>query len=207
MEESKKYLIVGLGNAENQYAGTRHNIGFEVATAFSESLCATFQSGRYAYVAQTRFKGKQVTIIMPTTYMNLSGKAVRYWLDNEKIAVENMLVITDDIDLPPGTLRLRLKGGGGSHNGLNHIIETLGHRNFARLRFGIGKNYAYGYQVDYVLGKFEKKELKELILPAVDKSVEIIKTFITAGVQRAMNQCNTDDISPQEATRDKDPDQ
>lgn len=188
----KKFLIVGLGNAENKYTGTRHNIGFEVVSHFAETMGATFRSDRYAYIAEVKFKGRTLILAMPTTYMNLSGKAVRYWLDAESIPVENLLVISDDIDIPPGALRLRMKGGGGSHNGLNHIIEILGHSNYPRLRFGIGKNYPQGYQVEYVLGKFEKREWEEAILPSIVKSGEVIKAFATVGIQRAMNLCNAE---------------
>ena len=189
-EDSKKFLIVGLGNAESKYAGTRHNIGFEAVSHFAEKMGVTFRTDRYAYIAEVKFKGRILILAMPTTYMNLSGKAVRYWLDAESIPVENLLVISDDIDLPQGELRLRMKGGGGSHNGLNHIIETLGHSNYPRLRFGIGKNYPQGYQIEYVLGKFEKQEWIEQIVPSIEKVSEIIKAFVTVGVQKAMNQCN-----------------
>lgn len=201
MDDNKKFLIVGLGNAEAKYTGTRHNIGFEVVSALSEQLNATFQLERHAYVARAKFKGKTVVLLMPTTYMNLSGKAVRYWLDEEKIDIQNLLVISDDIDLPPGALRLKAKGSGGTHNGLNHIIEILGHPNYARLRFGIGKNYPQGYQVDYVLGKFEKEELKELITPAIEKSCQLIKSFVTAGISRTMNQFNTREKSAEEIAK------
>ncbi|MDL2308393.1 aminoacyl-tRNA hydrolase [Bacteroidales bacterium OttesenSCG-928-B11] len=193
MEENKKFLIFGLGNAENKYTGTRHNIGFEVVNALAENLGATFKSDRYAYKAEGKFKGRKLILLMPTTYMNLSGKAVRYWMEQEKVEANQILVITDDIDLPPGTLRLKGKGSGGTHNGLNNIIETLGHQNYPRLRFGIGKNYAQGYQIDYVLGKFERSEWKELIEPAIQKAVGVVKSFVTAGMQRTMEQCNAKD--------------
>ncbi|MDR3045997.1 MAG: aminoacyl-tRNA hydrolase [Bacteroidales bacterium] len=189
-EDNKKYLIVGLGNAEDQYTGTRHNIGFEVVSHLAKSLNVTFSIDRLAYVARAKFKGRTLIIIMPTTFMNLSGKAFKYWMEHEKIAIENTLVISDDIDLPPGALRLRMKGGGGSHNGMNHIIETIGHENFPRLRFGIGKNYAQGYQVDYVLGRFDKTELSTIIEPALEKAVATIKNFVTIGIQKAMNIVN-----------------
>lgn len=190
MEDNKKYLIIGLGNAETQYTGTRHNIGFEVVSELAKQLGITFKSDRYAYVARTKYKGKSLILILPTTFMNLSGKAVRYWLENEKVEESNSIVISDDLDLPLGTLRIRPKGGGGSHNGLNHIIEMLGNQNFPRLRFGIGKNYAQGYQVDYVLGRFTDKELKTTVTPAIVKAAEIIKSFVTIGLQRTMNQYN-----------------
>ena len=190
MEENRKYLIVGLGNAEAKYAGTRHNIGFEVVSALAEELGVSFKSERYAYVAKAKYKGRNLVLIMPTTYMNLSGKAVRYWLDAEKADAQQMLVVTDDVDLPIGTLRLKGKGGGGTHNGLNHVIEILGHQNFPRLRFGIGRNYAQGYQVEYVLGKFEREELKNAINPAIGKALEVIKAFVTTNIQRTMEMCN-----------------
>ncbi|MDR2980100.1 MAG: aminoacyl-tRNA hydrolase [Bacteroidales bacterium] len=191
MEENKKFLIFGLGNAENKYAGTRHNIGFEVVSALAEELGVSFKSGRYAYVAEGKFKGRKLVLIMPTTYMNLSGKAVRYWMEQEKVEPGQILVIADDIDLPPGTLRLKGKGSGGTHNGLNNIIEILGHQDYPRLRFGIGKNYVQGYQIDYVLGKFDSTEWKELIEPSIKKAIGVVKTFATVGLQRAMEQCNT----------------
>ena len=194
MEDNKKYLIAGLGNAEAKYSGTRHNIGFEVVSALAEELGVTFKSDRYAYMAKAKFKGKNLVLIMPTTYMNLSGKAIRYWLEAEKIEVSKLLVITDDLDLSPGTLRMKGKGSGGTHNGLNHIIEVLGHQNYPRLRFGIGKNYPQGYQVEYVLGKFEKKEWQEAIEPSIKKAIGAIKTFLGAGIQKAMEQCNTKEI-------------
>lgn len=190
MEENRKFLIFGLGNAESKYAGTRHNIGFEVVTALAEDLGVTFKSDRYAYMAEGKYKGRKLILLMPTTYMNLSGKAVRYWMEQEKVNANQILVITDDIDLPPGTLRMKGKGSGGTHNGLNNIIEMLGHQNFPRLRFGVGKNYAQGYQVDYVLGKFESNEWKEVVEPAIKKAVGYIKSFTTAGIQRTMEQCN-----------------
>lgn len=190
MEENRKFLIFGLGNAESKYSGTRHNIGFEVVSALAEDLGVSFKSDRYAYMAEGKYKGRKLILLMPTTYMNLSGKAVRYWMEQERVDVNQILVITDDIDLPPGTLRMKGKGSGGTHNGLNNIIEMLGHQNFPRLRFGIGKNYAQGYQIDYVLGKFEAKEWKELVEPAIQKAVGYVKSFATAGIQRTMEQCN-----------------
>lgn len=189
-EDNKKFLIVGLGNAENQYAGTRHNIGFEVVNALAQKLSATFQQERYAYVSHAKYKGRALTLIMPTTYMNLSGNAVRYWLDKEKISPDNMLVISDDLDLPLGTLRMKPKGSGGTHNGLNHIIETLGHSNFPRLRFGIGHDFAQGYQVDFVLGKFSSEELKT-IEPAIEQAAKGILSFVTIGLSRTMNEVNS----------------
>ena len=191
MENSRKYIIFGLGNAENQYAGTRHNIGFEVVNALAQKLSATFRTDRHAYIAEGKYKGRTLILAMPTTYMNLSGKAVRYWMDHENVPAENILVICDDIDLQPGWLRMRAKGSGGTHNGLNHIIETLGNGDFPRLRFGVGHDFAQGYQIDYVLGKFSTEEMKTTIQPAIDKAVEMVLSFTTAGIQNTMNQFNT----------------
>lgn len=190
MENEKKYLIVGLGNAEQQYAGTRHNYGFEVANALAEEFNTEFKSDRLAYVARASFKGRELVIIMPTTYMNLSGKAVNYWLKEENVAVDHCLVIYDDIDLPLGVFKMKPKGGGGTHNGISDIIETLERTDIPRLRCGIGKNYAQGYQVDYVLGRFSSDELK-LVDPCIKRAVSAVKSFVTVGMQRTMNQCNT----------------
>lgn len=189
MEDNKKFLIVGLGNAEAQYAGTRHNIGFEVVNALAKSLGVTFTTDRYAYVAKAKLKGKSIVLVMPTTYMNLSGKAVRYWMDAEKVSENNVMVVCDDIDLPVGTLRMKPKGGGGSHNGLNNIIELLGNQNFPRLRFGIGKNYPQGMQVEYVLGKFFPEE-RALIDERIEKAAAALQSFILSGLQHTMNACN-----------------
>lgn len=191
----KKYLIVGLGNAEQQYAGTRHNYGFEVANALAGALRASFKNDKLAYVAKASYKGRQLVIIMPTTYMNLSGKAVKHWLNAEEIAPERCMVICDDLDLPLGALKIKPKGGGGSHNGLNNIIELLGHSNFPRLRCGIGKDFARGYQVDFVLGRFSKEELK-VVEPSIERAVEAIKIFSTSGLEHAMLYCNTKSETP-----------
>jgi len=190
MENEKKYLIVGLGNAEQQYAGTRHNYGFEVANAVAKTFKAEFKSDRLAYVARASFKGRELVIIMPTTYMNLSGKAVKYWLAEENVAVDHCLVIYDDIDLPLGIFKLKPKGGGGTHNGIGDIIETLERTDIPRMRCGIGKNYAQGYQVDYVLGRFSSEELK-LVEPCIERAVSAVKSFVTVGMQLTMNQFNT----------------
>ena len=190
MENEKKYLIVGLGNAEQQYAGTRHNYGFEVANAVAKTFKAEFKSDRLAYVARASFKGRELVIIMPTTYMNLSGKAVKYWLAEENVAVDHCLVIYDDIDLPLGIFKLKPKGGGGTHNGIGDIIETLERTDIPRMRCGIGKNYAQGYQVNYVLGRFSSEELK-LVEPCIERAVSAVKSFVTVGMQLTMNQFNT----------------
>jgi len=185
-----KYLIAGLGNIGDEYANTRHNIGFIIADAFAYSFKTKFVSDRYASVAEISYKGRSFVIIKPSTYMNLSGKAVRYWLNKEKILPQDCLVITDDLALPLGTLRLRKKGSDGGHNGLINIIELLGTTDFPRLRVGIGNEFAKGYQVDYVLSHWTREEEK-IILPQIDKSVELIKSFGTIGVERAMNIFNT----------------
>lgn len=175
-----KYLIAGLGNIGDEYANTRHNIGFDVVEALARLSGVSFKSGRYADVARIRIKNKSLVLVKPSTYMNLSGKAVRYWLDTEKIPLENLLVVVDDIALPPGQLRLRMKGGPGGHNGLISIIEILGTEEFARLRFGIGNDFAKGYQTEYVLGKWTKAE-EELLIPKIGDAVEMIKSFVTSG--------------------------
>lgn len=190
MEDSKKFLVVGLGNAEDKYNGTRHNIGFEVVNALALKLEAKFDMGRHAYVAKAKYKGRSLVLILPTTYMNLSGKAVKYWLAQEKIDAKSMMVVSDDLDLPVGDIKMKPKGGGGSHNGLGNIIEMLGHQDFPRLRVGIGKNYPQGYQVDYVLGKFFPED-RSLVDAAVQKAVDAILAFVTIGIEKAMNQANT----------------
>jgi len=187
----KKYLIIGLGNAEQKYAGTRHNIGFEVVNALAKKTEVTFTLERYAYKAETKYKGRTLILLMPTTYMNLSGNAVRYWMEKEEVEISNILIVSDDIDLPLATLRMRPKGGGGSHNGINHIIEILQHTNFPRLRFGIGKNYPQGYQVEYVLGKFFPEEI-EIVNSAVEKAADACLSFCTSGLQQTMNKVNTE---------------
>ena len=184
-----KYLIAGLGNIGDEYANTRHNIGFIVLDALAGALNATFSSGRYASVAKSKFRGRTLVLIKPATYMNLSGKAIRYWLDSEKIPIENMLVISDDIDLDSGVLRMKPAGSGGSHNGLNHIIEILGTTNVPRLRFGIGSNFAKGYQVDYVLGRWTRAE-EELLKPKVLLAADMVKSFVTIGIDRTMSLYN-----------------
>lgn len=184
-----KYLIVGLGNIGAEYANTRHNIGFIVADALAKDLGATFTTDRYASRAEARLKNKTVVIIKPSTYMNLSGKAYKYWLTEEKTETVNSLVLVDDIDLDTGILRLKTKGSGGSHNGLNHIIETLGHTDFPRLRIGIGKDFARGFQIEYVLGRFTSQEEK-IFMEKIPLAVEMIKSFILAGSTITMNTFN-----------------
>lgn len=189
MDDSRKFLIVGLGNAEDKYAGTRHNIGFEVVNALALKLDTKFDMGRHAYVAHAKYKGRTLTLILPTTYMNLSGKAVKYWMTQEKVEPASVMVVSDDLDLPVGQLKMKPKGGGGSHNGLGHIIEVLGHQNFPRLRVGIGKDFPQGYQVDYVLGKFFPEE-RPLIDAAIERAVNGLLSFVTIGIEKAMNETN-----------------
>jgi PTH1 family peptidyl-tRNA hydrolase len=174
-----KYLIAGLGNIGDEYANTRHNIGFTVVDSLARLSGVSFQPGRYADVARMKIKNRTLVLIKPSTYMNLSGKAIRYWMESEKIPIENLLVIVDDIALPPGQLRLRMKGGAGGHNGLTSIIEILETEEFARLRFGIGNDFAKGYQTEYVLGKWTKAE-EDNLAPRVAGAIEMITDFVSA---------------------------
>ena len=184
------YLIVGLGNIGFEYINTRHNIGFKVLDKWVTGSDTSFISGRYANVAELKLRGNSLTLIKPTTYMNLSGRAVNYWLKEKKIKRENLLIVVDDIALPLGTLRLRKSGSAGGHNGLSHISETLGDNNYARLRVGIGDNFRLGGQIGYVLGEWDKDE--EIELPQIlDRSIEAIKNFVVLGPDRAMNIANT----------------
>jgi PTH1 family peptidyl-tRNA hydrolase len=189
-----KYLVVGLGNIGDEYANTRHNIGFVVADAFAFDRKVEFASGRYASVAKASLKGRTFVIIKPTTFMNLSGKAVRYWMTKEDILPENILVIVDDLALPLGSLRLRKKGSDGGHNGLSSIIENIGTTEFARLRIGIGDDFAKGAQVDYVLSRWTKQE-ETVLLPKIAIAVDIIKNFSLVGLDRTMNLFNKKDES------------
>lgn len=181
-----KYLIVGLGNIGAEYAETRHNIGFKVLDAFAEASNAVFSSGRYGAIARVRFKGREFVLLKPSTYMNLSGKAVNYWMQAENIPVEQLLVIVDDLALPLGAIRLRTKGSDGGHNGLWHIAQTLGHENYARLRFGIGNDFPKGMQVDYVLGEWDADERKALT-ERIEQAIDAIRSFGTIGLERTMN--------------------
>jgi len=185
-----KYLIVGLGNIGAEYAETRHNIGFKVLDAFAEASNTSFSAGRYGSIAEVRLRGHSVLLLKPSTYMNLSGKAVRYWMQTEKIPQENLFVVVDDIALPFGTLRLRAKGSDGGHNGLKNINEMIGSNEYARLRFGIGGDFPKGHQVDYVLGTWTPEERAELP-ERVRHAAEAIPSFVTTGIARTMNQFNT----------------
>jgi len=191
---SMKFLIAGLGNIGNEYAHTRHNIGFDVVNAFVVKHQGSFSSGRLAYVAEIKWKGKIFVCICPTTYMNLSGKAIKYWMDKEKIAIENILVIIDEVSLPLNKLRLRPTGSDGGHNGLKSVQESLMATNYPRLRFGIGNDYPKGMQSDFVLGKWRKEE-EPLIKVKIEKSVEAIEIFATQGIAAAMNWINNQDFS------------
>jgi PTH1 family peptidyl-tRNA hydrolase len=185
-----KYLIAGLGNIGSGYENTRHNIGFIVLDALAQELKVAFKPGRLASVAEAKYKGRILVLIKPSTYMNLSGKAVKYWLNHEKLTMENLLVVHDDKDLPLGSVRMRKNGSGGTHNGMNDIIFQLLSEDFPRLRFGIGNDFARGYQVDYVLGQWSKEEEKAL-LERIPLAVEAVKSFVTLGVDRSMNLFNS----------------
>lgn len=184
-----KYLIIGLGNPGAEYELTRHNIGFLTLDRFADNEKAMFSTQRLADKAEVRFKGRSLTLIKPNTYMNLSGKAVNYWMQELKISVENVLVIVDDIALPFGSLRLRGKGSSAGHNGLTNIEETLKTQNYARLKFGIGNNFPKGGQVDYVLGRFTDEEFKALTT-YMDKAIQMIQSFCSAGLERTMSGFN-----------------
>ena len=184
-----KYLIVGLGNIGPEYADTRHNIGFMILDEFAKQESAKFYNMRLAYYTEVNYKGRTLYLIKPTTYMNNSGRAVNHWMTTLKIARENVLVVVDDIALPFGTLRLKPKGSAAGHNGLKHIEATLGHNEYARLRFGVSDDFPKGRQVDYVLNGFDKEELLEL--PAlIDRSIEMIKSFTTIGTELTMTRFN-----------------
>lgn len=185
-----KYLLAGLGNAGPEYAGTRHNAGFEVLDRLAEKSGVEFTAARYALRAECKYKGRLLILIKPTTMMNLSGKAVSYWLNKEKLPTEKLLVVTDDIALPVGKLRLRASGGDGGHNGLAHIIQTLGTQEFPRLRFGIGNDFPQGRQVDYVLGPWESDVL-QIVIQTAESAADVIKSFVSIGIDRTMTQINT----------------
>ena len=189
-----KFLIVGLGNVGNEYAHTRHNIGFDVVMAFVTKHGGQFTQDRYAYTAEIRWKGRIFVCICPTTYMNLSGKAVKYWLDKEKIEVSNILIIVDDIAIPLNKIRLRPGGSDAGHNGLKSIQESLTTSEYPKLRFGIGNNFPNGMQSAFVLGKWQKEE-EPLIKLKIEKCVELIETFATAGINTAMNKFNNLEIT------------
>ncbi|MDR0907174.1 MAG: aminoacyl-tRNA hydrolase [Rikenellaceae bacterium] len=184
-----KFLIVGLGNPGSQYAETRHNIGFKVLDTLAAVSNAVFAPGRYGDTCTVRHRGHTLVLVKPQTFMNLSGKAVRYWMQQEKVPIENVLVVVDDIALPFGKLRIRAKGSDGGHNGLHDIIWTLEDDNFPRMRFGIGGDFARGFQADYVLGEWTAEEKKELP-PLVDNAVKAIQSFVSVGINLTMTTFN-----------------
>jgi len=183
-----KYLLVGLGNIGLDYELTRHNTGFMVLDAFAKASNTVFEDRRYGFVGETSLKGRKVVLLKPSTFMNLSGNAVRYWLNKENIDQSRLLVVSDDVALPLGQFRLKAGGSNGGHNGLGHIQQLIG-QNYARLRMGIGNDYPQGGQIDWVLGRYSDEELREL-QPAVDVAVDILRSFVLAGIDVTMNQYN-----------------
>ena len=183
-----KYLIVGLGNPGDEYAETRHNAGYMVLDAFAKASNIVFADKHYGYVAETSIKGRKVFLLKPTTFMNLSGNAVRYWLGKENIDQSRLLVVSDEVAVPLGQFRLKANGSNGGHNGLGHIQQLIG-QNYARLRIGIGNDFPHGMQIQHVLGHFTAEE-RELLNPAIDTAVEVIRSFVLAGIDITMNQYN-----------------
>ena len=186
-EEQMKHLIVGLGNIGSEYEGTRHNIGFRVLDALAKASNIVFQDKRYGFVAHMKVKNQELVLLKPSTYMNLSGNAVRYWMQQEKIPIERVLVIVDDLSLPVGTIRMRQGGADAGHNGLKHIAQMLGTQAYNRLKFGIGNNFPRGGQVDFVLGKFSPEDEK-IVDEKAKVACEAIKAYALSGMQFAM--CN-----------------
>jgi len=188
-ESMKKYLIVGLGNIGEKYTETRHNVGFKILDALAVKESFSFETLKLGDVASFKIKGRSVLCLKPSTYMNLSGKALKYWMDKEKIPLENILVITDDINLPFGTIRLKTKGSDGGHNGLKDIQSVLQTTAYNRFRFGVGADFGKGRQIDYVLGEWNEEEKNELT-ERFEKATELIKSFVLAGVKNTMNVFN-----------------
>jgi len=184
-----KFLIIGLGNIGNEYANTRHNIGFDVVNAFVQKHGSAFKVDRLAYVAEVKWKGKQFICVCPTTFMNLSGRAFKYWQEKEKVQLANTLTIVDDLALPLDKLRLRPNGTDAGHNGLKDIQNILGTDKYPKLRFGIGNNYPKGMQADFVLSKWLKNE-EPIVKLKIEKSVEAIESFATIGIEHTMNEIN-----------------
>jgi len=184
-QNEMKYLIVGLGNIGTEYENTRHNIGFQVVEYIAQQAEAQFKSDKLAFRAEIKYKGRILVLIKPTTYMNLSGKSVNYWLQKEKISIDKLLIIVDDLALPFGTLRIKTKGSDGGHNGLANINQTIGSE-YARIRFGIGDAFSKGKQVDYVLGTWNDDEQK-LLPERIEKISEATKSFVSIGIERTMN--------------------
>lgn len=190
-----KYLIIGLGNPGSEYQFTRHNIGFDVVTAFVLKHNGSFRTDRLAEVAEVKVKGRTFICIKPTTYMNLSGKAFKYWMDKEKVLLENTFTIVDDIALPLNRIRVRASGSDAGHNGLKDIQAVLATDKYPKLRFGIGNNYPKGMQADFVLGKWLPEE-KDLVWKKIEKCVEVIESFAFAGIERTMNEVNKLEFNP-----------
>lgn len=184
-----KYLIVGLGNIGDDYSDTRHNIGFTVLDALAGASNALFTDKRYGSIAAAKYRGKDLILLKPSTYMNLSGNAVRYWLNREKVPLENLLVVVDDIALPLGSFRMRLKGSDGGHNGLAHITNVIGTDTYTRLRIGIGNNFRKGSQVNYVLGRWNEDE-KKILNEKIPVITDMIRSFITSGTELTMTAYN-----------------
>ncbi len=186
-----KYLIVGLGNPGLEYELTRHNIGFLVLDQLAEKLEGTFQTARLCQKAEVKYKGRTLHLIKPNTFMNLSGKTVNYWLQELDIPKENLLVVVDDLAIDHAKIRLKSKGSAGGHNGLTSIEQLIGTQEYARLRFGIGNDYAKGQQADYVLSNFSEEQMKDIITP-INKCIEVILSFVTIGIDKTMNMANKD---------------
>jgi PTH1 family peptidyl-tRNA hydrolase len=184
-----KYLVAGLGNVGDEYLNTRHNIGFTILDALAGEAGIKFADRRYGFVAEYHYKARTFILLKPSTYVNLSGKAIRYWLQKESVELTSLLVLVDDLSLPFGTIRLRAKGSHGGHNGLANVIEALGRHDFARLRFGIGGDYPYGMQVEYVLGRWSDEEY-QLLSEKIKTCHEIIRGFGTLGIEKTMNAFN-----------------
>lgn len=189
IDPMKKYLIVGLGNIGAEYVNTRHNIGFKILDFLAQKESLTFETVKLGALAEYKFKGRTFFLLKPNTYMNLSGKAVQYWMEKEKIPLENIMVITDDLNLAFGTIRIRLKGSDGGHNGLKNINVILNTQNYTRFRFGISDEFKKGHQVNYVLGDWDDKE-KETLPERLELASEIIKSFGTAGIENTMSNFN-----------------
>lgn len=183
------FLIVGLGNIGHEYAATRHNIGFRVLDALAQASNLVFEDKRYGFITTLKVKNQTLFLLKPSTYMNLSGNAVRYWMNEKKIPIENLLVVVDDIALPFGQLRMKPAGSEGGHNGLRHITSVLGTQQYARLRFGVGNDFPKGRQIDYVLGEFEAADLEKMD-ERLEAAGEMVKSFALAGIQFTMNHFN-----------------
>jgi len=189
IDPMKKYLIVGLGNIGAEYVNTRHNIGFKIVDRLAQQEGVSFETAKLGSLAECKIKGKAVFLLKPNTYMNLSGKAIKYWLDKENIPVENLLVVTDDLNLPFGTIRIKAKGSDGGHNGLKSTQQLLNTADYARFRFGISDDFKKGQQVNYVLGEWDDEE-KAKLTERLDMSAEAIKSFILSGLANTMSSYN-----------------